>query len=192
MRKSVSRFIAVPSLRPLLLFVLLNAFINHGAAESTNDKGVTSNGTCRLTTTFPDHSTFAAPCVARILPRGQDSMAPKGWIEFRDANSETEAFSMNFFPPAEIKANIAYPVTTDTADSFLNGIVQPTSAHELCRMTKKYPTTGTITFTAVGTVGSQYHGTLQVYPACYVNLGTSQQTLVPGGQVGGASTMVVF
>ena len=192
MRKSVSRFIAVSSLRPLLLFVLLNAFINHGAAESTNDKGVTSNGTCRLTTTFPDHSTFAAPCVAMILLRGQDSMAPKGWIEFRDANNETDAFSINFFPPIEIKTNTAYTVTTDTPDSFLNGIVQPASAHQLCRMTKKFPTTGTVTFTAVGTAGSQYHGTLQVYPACYLNLGTPQQSLVPGGQVGGGTTMVVF
>ena len=59
-------------------------------------------------------------------------------------------------------------------------------------MTKEFPTTGTLTFTAVGATGSQYHGTLQVYPACYVNLGTPQQTLVPGGQVGGGTTMVVF
>ncbi len=145
-----------------------------------------------MTTTFPDHSTFAEPCLATIVLPGEDLLAPKGWIKFRDVNDQTQVFSLNFFPPKEIKANIAYPVTTETAESFLNGIVQPASSHELCRMTKKFPTTGTVTFTAVGATGSQYHGTLQVYPACYVNLGSPQQALVPGGQVGGGSTMVAF
>ena len=185
----------MPSFRPFLQFVVLSALFNLGASGSNlaaNLDGATSNDTCKMTTTFPDHSTFAEPCVATILLPGEDSTAPKGWIKFRDVNDKTQVFSLNFFPPKEIKANTAYTVTTDTADSFLNGIVQPASAHELCRMTKKFPTTGTVTFTAVGSAGSHYHGTLQVYPACYVNLGTPQQTLVPGGQVGGGTTMVVF
>ena len=185
----------MPSVRPFLLFLLGSAFFNCGASESSlaaNGDGTTSNDACKMTTTFPDHSTFAEPCVATILLAGEDSLAAKGWIKFRDINDKTQVFSLNFFPPKVIKANVAYPVTTDTMDSFLNGIVQPAGAHQLCRMTKKFPTTGTVTFTAVGTTGSQYHGTLQVYPACYVNLGTPQSVLVPGGQVGGGTTMVVF
>jgi hypothetical protein len=195
MRKFVSRFLGGRSLPPFLLLLLLNAFFDHGASGSNlpaNGDGTTSSSTCKMTTTFPDHSTFAEPCLVTIVLAGEDLLAPKGWIKFRDVNDRTQVFSLNFFPPKEIKANIAYPVTTETAESFLNGIVQPASSHELCRMTKKFPTTGTLTFTAVGATGSQYHGTLQVYPACYVNLGTPQQTLVPGGQVGGGSTMVVF
>lgn len=195
MRKSVSRTIAVLSMRPFLLFLLLDAFFNQsasGANFTTNSDGSTSSNACKMTTTFPDKSNFAEPCVATILLAGEDMLAPKGWIKFRDVDDRTQVFSLNFFPPREIKANIAYTVTTDTAESFLNGIVQPPAAKELCRMTKKFPTLGTVTFTAVGTSGSQYHGTLQVYPACYVNLGTPQQTLVPGGQVGGGSTMVAF
>jgi hypothetical protein len=178
-----------------LQFLLLSALFNLGASGSNlaaDVGGAPSNDTCKMTTTFPDHSTFADACVATILLPGEDSTAPKGWIKFRDVNDKTQVFSLNFFPPKEIKANVAYTVTTDTADSFLNGIVQPPAAHEICRMTKKFPTTGTVTFTAVGAAGSQYHGTLQVYPACYVNVGTPQQTLVPGGQVGGGTTMVVF
>jgi hypothetical protein len=185
----------VLSLRPFLLFLLVSALFNLGASGSSlaaNADGAASNDACKMTTTFPDHSTFAEPCVATILLAGEDSTAPKGWIKFRDVNDRTQVFSLNFYPPKEIKANVAYTVTTDTADSFLNGIVQPPSAHEICRMTKKFPTTGTVTFTAVGTAGSQYHGTLQVYPACYVNVGTPQQALVAGGQVGGGTTMVVF
>jgi hypothetical protein len=195
MRKSASRFLSGRSLRPFLILLLLNAFFDDAASGSNppaNGDGATSSDTCKMTTTFPDHSTFAEPCVAAILLAGEDMLAPKGWIKFRDVDDRTQVFSLNFFPPREIKANIAYTVSTDTADSFLNGIVQPPAAHELCRMTKKFPTTGTVTFTAVGATSSQYHGTLQVYPACYVNLGTPQQALVPGGQVGGGATMVVF
>jgi hypothetical protein len=195
MRKSASRSLSGRSLRPFLILLLLNPFFDDGASGSNlpaNGDGATSSNTCKMTTTFPDHSTFAEPCVAAILLAGEDMLAPKGWIKFRDVDDRTQVFSLNFFPPREIKANIAYTVSTDTADSFLNGIVQPPAAHELCRMTKKFPTTGTVTFTAVGATGSQYHGTLQVYPACYVNLGSPQQALVPGGQVGGGSTMVVF
>jgi hypothetical protein len=195
MRKSVSRFLSGRSLRPFLLLLLLNAFFDDGASGSNlpaNGDGATSSDTCKMTTTFPDQSTFAEPCLATIVLAGEDSLAPKGWIKFRDVNDRTQVFSLNFFPPKEIRVNTAYTVTTDSMDSFLNGIVQPASAHELCRMTKKFPTTGTVTFTAVGATGSQYHGTLQVYPACYLNLGTPQQALVPGGQVGGGSTMVVF
>ena len=59
-------------------------------------------------------------------------------------------------------------------------------------MTKKFPTSGTVTFTAVGATGAAYHGALRVYPACYLNMDTPQRTLVPGGAVGGGITTVDF
>jgi hypothetical protein len=195
MRKCVSPSITVISFGAFSSLLLLSALFGQGAGGSNlaaDIDGGTSNDSCKMTTTFPDHSTFAEPCVAAILLAGEDSLAPRGWIKFRDINDKTQVFSLNFYPPKEIKPNVAYTVTTETPESFLNGIVQPPAAHEICRMTKKFPTTGTVTFTVVGKTGSQYHGTLQVYPACYVNVGTPQQALVAGGQVGGGTTMVVF
>jgi hypothetical protein len=174
-------------------FLLLFAFFNVLFAQSASAAdGAIPNAACKLTTTFPDGAKFADPCLMTILPAGQDAMAPKGWIKFFDTNKQDQVFSLNFFPPKEIKVKVPYTVTTDTKESFLNGIVQPAAAHELCRMTSKFPSTGTITFTAVGTTAADYHGTLQVYPACYVNLGTPQQTLVPSGKVGGGSMVITF
>jgi hypothetical protein len=173
----------------LLVFVLFNVLFAQ-SASGAND--ATPNAACKLTATFPDGFTFAESCLMTILPAGQDARAPKGMMQFLDVDRKNQVFSLNFFPPKEIKVKVPYTVTTDTMDSFLNGIVQPASAHEMCRMTKKFASTGTITFTAVGTTAAGYHGTLQVYPACYVNLGTAQQTLVPGGKVGGGTVMIVF
>jgi hypothetical protein len=177
------------------LFLLLNVLFMAGASGATPGADLdasTANMTCKMTTTFPDRSTFAEPCLMTIVAAGENSMAPKGWVQFLDVNKQVQIFSLNFFPPRQIKADIPYTVTTDNRESFLNGIVQPTSAHQLCRMTKKFSSTGIITFTAVGRASADYHGTLQVYPACYVNLGTPQQTLVPSGKVGGGTTLVVF
>jgi hypothetical protein len=176
----------------MLLGVVLGVLPMRGAAASPLGTDPTTSDTCKMTTTFPDHSTFAEACLVTIVLPGQETLAPKGWVKFRDVDDRTEVFSLNFFPPKAIKANVPYAITTDTMESFLNGIVQPPQAHELCRMTKKFPTSGTVTFTAVGTTGAAFHGSVQVYPACYVNLGTPQQTLVPGGQVGGGTTLIVF
>ncbi|HXA35645.1 MAG TPA: hypothetical protein VNW26_04880 [Steroidobacteraceae bacterium] len=151
-----------------------------------------SSDACKMTTTFPDHTTFAEACVATIVLPGEDRLAPRGGVQLLDAGKRAEVFNMNFFLPKEIKPNVTYAISTDSTESFLHGIVQPPAAHELCRMTKTFPTNGTVTFTAVGATGAALHGAVQVYPACFVNLGTPEQTLVPGGQVGGGKTMIVF
>jgi hypothetical protein len=145
-----------------------------------------------MTTTFPDGATFSEPCVMTILPAGQNSLAPKGSVRFLDSQNRSNVFSLNFFPPKQIKTNVPYTLTTDVNGSFLNGIVQQTSPRELCRMNKEFPSKATVTFTAVGATGPDYHGTLQAYPACYLNLGAPGQTLVPGGQARGGTTMIVF
>jgi hypothetical protein len=180
------------SVGSMLLGVVLGVLPVHGAAGSPLGIEPMTSDTCKMTTTFPDHSTFAEACLVTIVLPGKDRLTPRGGVQLLDAGKRAEVFNMNFFLPKAIKANVPYPITTDTMESFLNGIVQPPQAHELCRMTKKFPTSGTVTFTAVGTTGAAFHGTVQVYPACYVNLGTPQQTLVPGGQVGGGTTLIVF
>jgi len=175
------------------LVVVLGALSMGGATGSPLATDPTaSTDACKMTTTFPDHTTFAEACVVTIVLPGENPLTPRGWVQLLDVGKRAEVFSVNFFPPKEIKANVPYAITTDNMESFLNGIVQPPAAHELCRMTKKFPTNGTVTFTAVGTTGAALHGAVQVYPACYVNLGTPQQTLVHGGQVGGGKTMIVF
>jgi hypothetical protein len=175
----------------LILFGSLGALLaSRGAAADAPAKPLTSN--CKMKTTFPDKSVFSDPCYVTILPAGQNQLAPKGMIQFMDAGHQVQVFSLNFFPPKEIKVTVPYALTTDTMESFLNGIVQPAGAHQLCRMTKKFPSTGTVTFTAVGKTDADFHGTIQIYPACYVNLGTPQQTLLPSGRVGGGTTEIVF
>jgi hypothetical protein len=163
-----------------------------GVASAQPEVNGATNTTCKMTTTFPDGSRFVDACVMRILPAGQDSNAPKGSVQFLDATRRNQVFSLNFYPPKQIKPNVPYTLTTDSMDSFLNGIVQQTSAHQLCRMNKRYATSGTVTFTAVGAAPADYHGTVQVYPACYVRLGTPQESLVPGGPSGGGATTVTF
>lgn len=167
--------------------VVLVAFIGvaHGAPAAPA-------AACQMKTTFPDHASFEDTCLVTVVLPGQVPLAPKGWIKFLDSNEKTQVFSLNFYPPAQLKPHTPYIVTTDNVDSFLSGIVQPGNAQEQCRMTKKFPTSGTVTFSAVGTTAAELHGTVVVYPACYLNFGTPQQTLVPGGQQGGASTTVVF
>ena len=59
-------------------------------------------------------------------------------------------------------------------------------------MNKNFSSKATITFTAVGTTDADYHGNLQVYPACYRDMGTLQQSVVPSGQVGAGTIQIVF
>jgi hypothetical protein len=184
--------ISLSSCLPFVLFAFSFAHGASGADPGTALDGGAPNVTCKMTTTFPDGSTFAEPCWMTVLPAGQEMMAPKGMIRFRQVNNRTQAFNLNFFPPKEIKANIPYTASTDPKGGFLNGIVQPASAHELCRMNREFPSKATITFTAVGATSADYHGTLQAYPACYLNLDGAQETLIPSGQARSGTTKVVF
>lgn len=184
--------VSLSSSLPFVLLTVLAAPVANGANPGASlDEGA-PNVTCRMTTTFPDGSTFAEPCWMMVLPAGQDAMAPRGMIRFVEVNNGTRAFNLNFFPPKEIKVNTPYTATTDPRGGFLNGLVQPASPHELCRMNKEFSSKATITFTAVGTTSAEYHGTLQAYPACYRNLDAPQEALVPGGQAGSGTTKVVF
>lgn len=148
--------------------------------------------TCKMTAKFPDKSTFTEPCLVSVVLAGQEMTRPKGWIEFLDPQRRDHVFNVTFFPPNPIKVGVTYTVTTDTIDSFLNGIVQPADVHQLCRMNKKFLTTGTVLFTAVGSTAAEYHGSLQLSPACYLNLGTPQQSLVPGGKPESGAATVDF
>src|SRR6202790_5851489 len=101
MRKCVSPSITVISFGAFSSLLLLSALFSQGAGGSSlaaDIDGGTSNDSCKMTTTFPDQSTFAEPCVATILLAGEDSTAPKGWIKFRDVNDRTQVFSLNFYP----------------------------------------------------------------------------------------------
>ncbi len=187
-----------------LVAILFVAMWAHGGSRAplrANDlQEEPPNNNCKMTTAFPDGSKFAEPCVMTVLPAGQVKQAPKGWVEFLSATEKAQVFSLNFFPPKEIKARVPYTVTTEIVTGaasgleadFLNGIVQPPGARELCRMNKKFLSKGTITFTVVGKTNADYHGALEVYPACYVNLGTPQEKLIPSGGVGGGKTIVEF
>ena len=165
---------------------------NHTVQDPRLETGVNKN--CKMTTVFPDKTKFTDNCFMTILPAGQSPVAPKGMIQFTDSNKKVNIFSLNFFPPKEIKPNVTYSLTTDTVESFLNGLVQvlPPDGLEQCRMTKKFPTSGTVIFTAVGATSDGFHGTLQVFPACYMYMGTPQRVLVPGGAAGGGTTTVEF
>ena len=178
---------AWPSLRALVL-----ASMSLQTVGAAPPEGAMPDNACKMTTTFPDHATFTDACLATIVLPRPDLFVPKGSVSFLDAGNKTEIFNLNFYLPLEVKSNVAYAVTTETKDSSLRGIVQPAQAKEQCRITKSFPTSGTVTFTTVGTTGAAFHGTVQVYPSCYLNMGTPQQTLVPGGQVGGGTTLVVF
>jgi len=159
----------------------------HGANGAT-----TPNTTCKMTATFPDGSTFGEACLMQIQPAGQNSFNAQGWIEFTDTQDRSNVFSLNFFPPKDIKTNVSYTVTTDRNEGYLNGIVQPVGAHEACHMNKNFSSKATITFTAVGATDAEYHGRLQVYPACYRDMGTPQQSVVPSEQVGAGTILIVF
>jgi hypothetical protein len=192
-RRSASRWaISVRCLLFVPLFDLLLSAAAGGAAPGADLEGGTPNTTCKMTTKFPDGSVFTTACMMTILAAGQDSVAPKGSVQFVDTNRQKQSFTLSFFPPRQIKPNVPYTLTTDNMESFLSGTVQQTSAHELCRMNKKFSSSGTVTFTAVGATSADYHGSVQVYPACYMNLGTPQESLVPSGKTGGGTTTVVF
>jgi len=174
------------SIGRLILLPLMTLFA-HGANGAT-----TPNAACKMTATFPDGSKFGEACLMTILPAGQNSFNAKGWIRFMDTQNRSNVFSLNFFPPKDIKTNVSYTVTTDRNEGYLNGIVQPAGAHEACHMNKNFSSRATITFTAVGTTDADYHGKLQVYPACYRDMGTPQQSVVPSGQVGAGTILIVF
>jgi hypothetical protein len=173
------------------LFDLLLLATTGAAAQGADLEGGTPNTTCKMTTKFPDGSPYSTSCVMTILAAGQNSFAPKGSVQFVDTRQQKQTFTLSFFPPKQIKPNVPYTLSTDSLESFLSGTVQQTSAHELCRMNKKFSSTGTVTFTSVGANSADYHGSVQLYPACYLNLGTPQETLVPSGKTGG-TVMVVF
>jgi len=170
-----------------LLLLHLMALSAHGANADT-----TPNTTCKMTATFPDGTKFVEPCLMTILLAGQMNFNKKGWIRFRDTQNRSEVFSLNFFPPQEIKINASYTVTTDREAGYLNGIVQPAGAHEACHMNENFSSKAMIAFTAVGATDADYHGKLQVYPACYRDMGTPQQSVVPSGQVGAGTILIVF
>ena len=50
----------------------------------------------------------AEACLVTIVLPGQETLAPKGWVKFRDVDDRTEVFSLNIFPPKEIKANVPF------------------------------------------------------------------------------------
>jgi hypothetical protein len=69
------------SVGSMLLGVVLGVLPMRGAAAAPPGTDPTTSDTCKMTTTFPDHSTFAEACLVTIVLPGQETLAPKGWVK---------------------------------------------------------------------------------------------------------------